>query len=165
MISAIVATAMNRVIGKQNELPWYLPADLKRFKQLTTGHTVIMGRKTYDSIIARNGKPLPDRRNIVLTRDDKFTAEGMEVCHSVDELISILSNEDENFILGGEQIYEALLPRADRIYATEIDVDIKGDAFFPELGAQWREISREPHTKDDKNEYNYSYVLYERESQ
>ena len=163
MISAIVATAMNRVIGKQNDLPWYLPSDLKRFKELTTGHTVVMGRKTHDSIIARIGKPLPNRRSIVLTRDGEFQAEGAEACLSVEKLIQDLPSDQEVFVIGGEQIYEALMPYTDRIYATEVNVEIDGDAFFPEISAEWREISREAHTRDEKNEYDYSYVTYERE--
>lgn len=163
MISAIVATAMNRVIGKQNDLPWYLPADLKRFKELTTDHTVVMGRKTHDSIIARIGKPLPNRRSIVLTRDSEFHAEGVEVCLSVEELIQKLPTDQEVFVIGGEQIYEALMPYTDRIYATEVNVEVDGDAFFPEITAEWREISREAHVKDEKNEHDYSYVTYEKE--
>lgn len=163
MISAIVATAMNRVIGKQNDLPWYLPADLKRFKELTTDHTVVMGRKTHDSIIARIGKPLPNRRSIVLTRDSEFQAEGVEVCLSVEELIQKLPTDQEVFVIGGEQIYEALMPYTDRIYVTEVNVEVDGDAFFPEITAEWREISREAHVKDEKNEHDYSYVTYERE--
>lgn len=163
MISAIVATAMNRVIGKQNDLPWYLPADLKRFKELTTDHTVVMGRKTHDSIIARIGKPLPNRRSIVLTRDSEFQPEGVEVCLSVEELIQKLPTDQEVFVIGGEQIYEALMPYTDRIYATEVNVEVDGDAFFPEITAEWREISREAHVKDEKNEHDYSYVTYEKE--
>lgn len=163
MISAIVATAMNRVIGKQNDLPWYLPADLKRFKELTTDHTVVMGRKTHDSIIARIGKPLPNRRSIVLTRDSEFQAEGVEVCLSVEELIQKLPTDQEVFVIGGEQIYEALMPYTDRIYVTEVNVEVDGDAFFPEITAEWREISREAHVKDEKNEHDYSYVTYEKE--
>lgn len=163
MISAIVATAMNRVIGKQNDLPWYLPADLKRFKELTTDHTVVMGRKTHDSIIARIGKPLPNRRSIVLTRDSEFQAEGVEVCLSVEELIQKLPTDQEVFVIGGEQIYEALMPHTDRIYVTEVNVEVDGDAFFPEITTEWREISREAHVKDEKNEHDYSYVTYEKE--
>ena len=163
MISAIVATAMNRVIGKQNDLPWYLPADLKRFKELTTDHTVVMGRKTHDSIIARIGKPLPNRHSIVLTRDGEFRAEGVEVCNSIEELVKKLPAEQEVFVIGGEQIYEALMPYTDRIYLTEVDVEVDGDAFFPEITAEWREISREAHARDEKNEHDYSYVTYEKE--
>lgn len=163
MISAIVAMAMNRTIGKQNDLPWYLPADLKRFKELTTDHTVVMGRKTFDSIIARIGKPLPNRQSIVLTRDAEFKAEGVEVRHSVEELVEKLPSDQEIFVIGGEQIYEALMSYTDRIYVTEVDVEIDGDAFFPEIGAEWKEVSREAHSKDEKNEHDYSYVTYEKE--
>lgn len=163
MISAIVAMAMNGTIGKQNDLPWYLPADLKRFKELTTDHTVVMGRKTFDSIIARIGKPLPNRRSIVLTRDSEFTAKGVEVCLSVEDLIEKLPTDQEVFVIGGEQIYEALMPYTDRIYATEVNIEIEGDAFFPEITSEWKEVSREAHSKDEKNEYDYSYVTYEKE--
>lgn len=164
MISAIVAMANNKVIGNKNDLPWYLPADLKRFKELTTNHTVVMGRNTYDSIVARIGKPLPNRHNIVLTRDTGFTAEGVEVVHSQEEIQKLIVSNEETFIIGGAQVYESLLSIIDRIYVTEVDVDIAGDTYFPTFSDSWKEVSREHHEKDEENEYDYSYVLYERVS-
>ena len=159
MVSLLVAYARNRVIGKNNDLPWYLPADLKRFKELTTGQTVVMGRKTFDSIIARNGKPLPNRTNVVITRDSEYLAEGAEVVHTIEDA---LKGSAEIFVIGGAEIFRQALPLADRIYATEIDADIEGDVYFPEIGSGWREVAREPHQADEKNQYNYAYVTYEK---
>lgn len=161
MIAAIVAMAHGNVIGKKNELPWYLPADLKRFKELTTGQSVIMGRNTADSILARNGKPLPNRTNIVITRDTAYRPEGFVVVHSLDEALKRAGRNA--YIIGGAQIYTLALPSLDRVYITEVDADIDGDAFFPVLEKdQWREVSREAHQKDDKNQYDYWYVTYDR---
>lgn len=163
MISILVARARNRVIGRSNDLPWYLPADLRHFKELTTGHSVLMGRKTFDSILARLGTPLPNRQNIVVTRDRHFQVSGAIVVHSIDEALKLTESE-EVFVIGGAQIYEQVLPFTDRMYITEVAADIDGDTFFPELeqGA-WRETSREPHKKDDKNQYDYAFVVYERQ--
>jgi dihydrofolate reductase len=162
MVSLLVAYAQNRVIGKDNDLPWYLPADLKRFKELTTGQTVIMGRKTFDAIIARNGKPLPNRTNIVITRDPDYAFEGALVAHSIPEALVQVASDQENFIIGGAQIFEQSLPLADRIYATEVQADIDGDAYFPELSAEWHEVGRESHKADEKNNFDYDYVTYEK---
>lgn len=163
MISLIVAIAHDNVIGRSNDLPWYLPADLKHFKATTSGHTVIMGRKTYDSIAARIGGPLPERHNIILTRDEDLVVPGASVAHSLE---MALDNhvDDELFVIGGAEIYAHALPYADKLYVTEIDADIaSGDTFFlPIDPAQWRETSREPHKKDERNEYDYSFVTYER---
>lgn len=157
----------NRVIGNKNELPWSLPADLKRFRELTTGHPVIMGRTTFDSIVASIGKPLPNRRNIILTRDVNFSADGIEIAHSVSQVMQMLSPEDENFIIGGAQIYEAFLSQTDKIYATEVEAKLEGDAHFPDFidDKSWVEIDREPRPRDDRNEFDYCYVTYERERQ
>lgn len=164
MLSAIVAMAHRNVIGKKNELPWYLPADLKRFRELTRGHTVIMGRHTADSIIQRNGKPLPDRENIVITRDESYAPEGFTVVHSLTAALEKAADTDA-FIIGGQQIYALALPVLDRLYVTEIDVEIDGDAYFPTLTPdEWQEIEREPHQKDEKNPYDYTYVTLERVS-
>lgn len=157
----IVAQANGRVIGASNDLPWYLPADLQRFKELTTGHVVIMGRKTYDSIVKRIGKPLPNRTNIVITRDEALDAPDVLVAHSPQDALT-LAGDGEVFVIGGATIYEAMLPLADRIYLTQVKADIVGDAYFPELGAQWSEVSREPHVADEHNEYDYDYVQLER---
>nr|AIA11423.1 Dihydrofolate reductase [uncultured bacterium] len=160
MVSLLVAYAHNGVIGKDNDLPWYLPADLKRFKELTTGKTVVMGRKTFDSIITRNGKPLPNRTNVVITRDPSYHAEGAEVVHTIQDA---LTGSDEVFVIGGAEIFKQALPLADQIYATEIDADIEGDVYFPEIDKSvWRQAARESHQADEKNRYNYSYVTYEK---
>lgn len=163
MISLIVAIAHDNVIGRSNDLPWYLPADLKHFKEKTTGHTVIMGRKTYDSIAARLGKPLPDRHNIIVTRDEDLVVPGATVEHSLE--VALDNHIDEEvFVIGGAEIYAQAMPHADKLYVTEVDADIPGgDTFFPLIDPQeWHETSRETHTKDDRNEYNYAFVTYER---
>jgi dihydrofolate reductase len=157
-ISLIVAMAKNRVIGKENRLPWRLPEDLKRFKAITSGHAVILGRKTFESI----GKPLPNRRNIVISRQPGFSAEGVSVVHSPEEALKEaerLEPDKEVFVLGGSEIYRMFLARADRIYLTLIDGSFEGDAFFPEIPDQeFREISRE-----ERNEpLRYSFRVLER---
>ncbi len=162
MISLLVAYAKNRVIGKENDLPWYLPADLRRFRDLTTGKTIIMGRKTFGSIIARNGKPLPNRTNIVVTRDTDYAYDGVQVAHSITEAIKMVPVGEEAFIIGGAQIFEQSLDLADRIYATEVEAEIDGDVYFPELEPEWQEVARESHQADEKNSYNYDYVTFEK---
>ncbi|MGB3023262.1 MAG: dihydrofolate reductase [Candidatus Saccharimonadales bacterium] len=160
MISLIVAKSDNDVIGSHDGLPWYLPADLRHFKQLTTGHTVVMGRKTFDSIISRLGHPLPERRSIVVTRDVEFTYDDVEVIHDV---ASIRKLADRVFVIGGGEIYRQTIDHADVLYVTEVHADIDGDVTFPTIDAQvWRETSREPHVRDDKNQYDYDFVTYER---
>lgn len=159
MVSLLVAYARNGVIGKNNDLPWYLPADLRRFKELTTGQTVVMGRKTFDAILARNGKPLPNRTNVVITRSRDYRFDGVRVVHSIEDA---LEAPGDIFVIGGAEIFKLALPLANRIYATEIDADIEGDVYFPQIGFQWHETSRESHKADEKNEYNYSYVTYEK---
>lgn len=162
MISIFVATAHRNVIGKSNDLPWYLPADLKRFKELTRGKTVVMGRNTSDSIIARLGHGLPDRTNIVVTRDESYQPEGMHVVHSLEDALKN-ENDTELMILGGAQIYQQTIDRADRVYMTEVDADIDGDTFFPEMDLdEWAEVARESHQKDERNQYNYDFVTFDR---
>jgi len=160
MVAFIVAKAANDVIGSRNDLPWYLPADLKHFKELTTGHALIMGRKTFESIYNRLHGPLPNRRNIVVTRSLQALPERFERAASPQAALKLVSNGDV-YIIGGATIYKAYLEQnaADTIYLTEIHADIPGDVRFPELlpGA-WREISREDHTRDGKNPYDYSFV-------
>ncbi len=126
MISLIVAMSQNRVIGREGQIPWHLSEDLKRFKQITMGHPVVMGRKTFESI----GKPLPGRENIVLTRDPHFNPPGVTLIHAVDE---ILNMNGEIFVIGGAEIYKQFLPQSDKIYLTLIDDEFDGDAFFPEI--------------------------------
>ncbi len=158
IISIVVAIAENRAIGKSNQLLWHLPADLKHFKQITSGHTIIMGRKTYDSI----GKPLPNRRNIVITRQ-QLQIEGCDVVSSLNEALALCQSEPEVFIIGGAEIYEQALPLTHRIYLTEVEQTFTGDAFFPELDASsWHEIARESFTADEKNKLPYTFLTLQR---
>ena len=161
IVSAIVAISNNRVIGKENDIPWYLPADLKYFKKITLNHHIVMGRKTYQSI----GKPLPKRTNIILTRDPFFVSTGCLVVHSLNQALEIAFDHDEEevFIIGGGQIYELALAGLDKVYLTEVDIDVEGEVKFPELPAdEWKEISSEVHLSDEKNEHGYTFKVYER---
>lgn len=163
MISIIVAIAENRAIGKDNQLLWRLSTDLKHFKTLTSGHAIIMGRKTFESI----GKPLPNRTNIVITRSDKVSDDAsVLVADSIDKAIELAKQAegaDEIFIVGGGNIYEQALNITDKIYLTEVKVSIKGDTFFPELNpAEWQEVSRIAYQKNEKNEYDFDIVELER---
>lgn len=161
MISMIAALAKNRAIGKRNALPWYLPADLKHFKEKTTGKTIVMGLNTFKSV---GSKPLPNRKNVVLVDDKSYQApEGVVVAHSIDEAVEITKNDGEVMISGGAMVYQQFLPLAERIYLTFIDHDFEGDIFFPEFNMEdWHEVSREDHEPDDKNHYKYSFVVLER---
>ena len=147
----------NRVIGVNNTLPWHLSEDLKHFKSLTTGHTIVMGRKTYESI----GRPLPNRRNIVISRNMKASYEGAEVVHSIEDAFSISRNDSEVFVIGGSNIYEQALSLVDHLYITEIKKSFSGDAYFPEINKQiWVESSREDHITNDGLEF--SFVKYQK---
>ncbi len=161
MIKILVACDENRVIGKDNQLIWHLPADLKRFKSLTTGHVILMGRKTYESI----GKPLPNRTTIVITRQADFQAEGTITAHSVDEAIlkaKSLSREDI-FIVGGAEIYTLSLALADQILLTQLHDFFDGDAYFPEISAEtWEIVARERGLTDEKNPFQYSFITYQK---
>lgn len=158
-ISIIAAMAKNRVIGCENKLPWNLPADLKRFKKLTLGHHIIMGRKTYESI----GKPLPGRTSIIITRQENYKAPGCYVVNSIEDALKTASNDDEVFITGGEQVYKQTLNLAERLYLTLIGVDLKGDAYFPKFNEKDFElISRENHLRDKENPHPFSFLVYER---
>ena len=159
MISIIVAKTENDVIGKDNQLLWKLSADLKQFKALTTGHSVIMGRKTFESI----GRALPNRTNIVISRQKNITLpEGVLVANSLEKAIEIAKTHvgnEEIFIIGGGNVYKQALVMTDRIYLTEVKTNIEGDAFFTDLDKNiWQEISRVSHQKDDKNEYDFDFV-------
>ncbi len=156
MIKIIVATSRNRVIGNDNTLIWHLPVDLKNFKRLTTGSVVIMGRKTYESI----GKPLPYRRNIIITRDENYKVDNCEIVNSLEE--SLLLCNSDCFIIGGNEIYKQVLPIADEIYLTLIDEVFEGDTYFPEIGDDWFESERQDFEPDEKNKYKYSFIKYER---
>ena len=151
-LSIIVAMSSNRVMGVNNSLPWHLSEDLKHFKTLTTGHTIIMGRKTYESI----GKPLPNRRNIVISRNLNAFYGGVEVVHSLEDAFSTSSNDEEVFIIGGSNIYEQSLHLVEHLYITEIKKAFEGDAFFPEIDKSlWTESARETHTSSDGVEFSF----------
>lgn len=164
-ISLIVALSENHVIGRNNKLPWYLPNDLKYFKQVTMGLPIVMGRKTFESI----GKPLPGRTNIVVTRNGDWSAEGVRVAHSLEEAFGLaesiaeIDGREELMIIGGDQIYQSALPLVDRMYLTEVHAHVEGDAYFPtfERGA-WQEIAREDFSGADPNPYDYSFVVLDR---
>src|SRR3989338_2229679 len=163
MLSIIVATSENNMIGHLNKIPWYMPQDLKHFAAVTKGHTVIMGRNTYESIFARLGKPLPERKNIVVTRNADFKAQGCTIVHSLDEALKKTLGEEENFVIGGSQLYAEALAKTDRIYRTRIHTTLEGDAFFPELAAtEWKLVESKPETKDEKNPFDATYEIYER---
>lgn len=146
----------NRIIGNNNSLIWNLPNDLKRFKQLTTGNPVVMGRKTYESI----GRPLPNRRNIVITRNSEFSAENCEIVNSLTEALMLCNNDC--FIIGGGEIYKESMSSADKLYITLIDGNFEGDTQFPEIDASWVEVNKEDFQPDEKNNHNYSFIEYER---
>ena len=155
--------ACNRVIGNKGELPWRLPADLKHFKELTTGHSVIMGRKTFESILKRLGSPLPDRQNVVITNNRSYVALGCDVVHSFEEADSLTAHEEEVFVIGGEMIYQIALPRANKIYLTLVEAHFEGDTFFPELNFQkWPMISAEYYEPDEKNKHPFTFITLER---
>ena len=164
-LAVIVAAAENGVIGRNNGLPWHLPQDLRYFKRVTMGKPIVMGRKTFESI----GRPLPGRANIVITRNPDFTAEGVRVVASLDEAlrlagdIALIDGAQELVVIGGAEIYKASIPRADRLYITEVHATVQGDAFLPDIDwVHWREVGREHHAASDANPYDYSFVVYER---
>ncbi len=153
-ISLVLAMGRNRAIGRDNRLPWHMPADLAHFKTTTIGKPFLMGRKTWESI----GKALPGRLNIVLTGQVAYHAEGATVVNSIDDAISVCGSADELMVIGGAGVYQAFLPMAQKIYLTRIDEDFEGDTFFPDLDEQeWCEESREDHRADEKNPYDYSF--------
>lgn len=163
MISLVAAVAANRVIGRQGRLPWRLPADLARFKRLTTGHVVLMGRKTFQSI----GGALPARRNIVLSRDPGFTAACCLLAHSVEEALAasgaLADGGEVLFVIGGASVYELFLPLADRLFLTRIEVDVPGDAFFPPVDEDvWRIAESVPGKVDTENPLPHTFLVYER---
>ena len=152
--------AEDRVIGINNRLPWRLPADMKWFRQHTLGKPIIMGRKTFESF---GSKPLPDRLNIVITRDPAYAAPGAVVVHDIDQAIAAAGAVEEVMIIGGASFYEQMLPRADRLYLTFVHTRVEGDAWFPDYDpAQWHELERHDRPADDKNPYAHSFCIYER---
>lgn len=161
MLSIVVAKAKNNIIGKENRLIWHLPEDLKHFKELTTGHTIIMGRKTFESL----GRVLPNRKHIVFSQnpDFKVTDENVEVVHSMLEIQEYIENDEENFVIGGAMIYNLLMPYVTKMYVTEIQEEFDGDAFFPRINPEiWKETKREKGQKDEQSHLNYDYVVYEK---
>ena len=158
MVSIVVAIAQNNAIGKDNKLLWHLPKDLKHFKDITSGHTVIMGRKTYESV----GKPLPNRRNIIITRKN-ISIDGCEVVNSIDQALKLSASEDEIFIVGGAEIYNQALSLTDRIYLTIVHHKFDGDTYFPDIKDDiWKETERQDHEPDEKHLYPYSFITLDR---
>lgn len=159
ILSMIVAHADNRVIGKDNDMPWHLPADLAYFKKTTLGKPIIMGRKTYESI----GRPLPGRKNIVISRDKNYSAEGIETVTSVEEALALVSEVEEVMVIGGGAIYQHCLPAAQRLYITHIEADIDGDTYFPDYDLkEWQLAASEVREADEKNIYKLNFCVYQR---
>ena len=161
MLSIVVAKAKNNIIGKDNKIIWYLPEDLKHFKNLTTGHTIIMGRKTFESL----GKPLPNRKHIIFSQNPDFKVddENVEVVHSLLQIQDLIEGKEEVFVIGGAMIYNFLMPYVSKMYVTEIEKEFEGDTFFPSIDETiWKETSREKGLKDENNNLDYYFVTYER---
>ncbi len=159
MITIIAAVADNNALGKDNQLIWYLPSDLKRFKKVTSNHHVIMGRKTYESL----GKPLPNRTNIIISRNTNYKAVGCVVVNSLQEAIDAAKEDENPYILGGAEIYQQAILIADKLDITFVHQQFEADAFFPEIdNTVWKETSREGFKSDEKNIYDYSFVTFER---
>ena len=164
-LSVIVAVAENGVVGKNNALPWYIPADLQYFKRTTLGKPIVMGRKTFESI----GRPLPGRTNIVISSNPAYSAQGVSIVSSLPDAlelagqVALIDGTDELMVIGGATIYEAAVPLADRLYVTEIHAEVAGDAYLPPLDwDNWVECSRERHAATEPNIYDFSFVVYER---
>ena len=158
-LSIVVAMDNKRLIGSKNQLPWHLPADLAYFKKLTTGKSILMGRKTYDSI----GRPLPNRRNIVITRNSNISIPGCEVVSSIDHALELTKEDSEVMVIGGASLCEQLLPKINRLYITKIDGVFEGDVFFPKYDDfNWLEVSCESHPKDSSNAYSYKFIVLDR---
>ena len=156
-LSIIVAIAKNQVIGINNTLPWHLPEDLKRFRALTTGHHIIMGRKTYESL----GRLLPGRTTVIVTRNKDYQLDGALIAHSLETAVALCKNDDEVFLIGGAELYQYGLKLADKLYITEVDLTVDGDAFFPEFDLSlWQESSRETHISAQA--LPFSYITYMR---
>jgi dihydrofolate reductase len=158
-ISIIAAMGKNRELGFDNKLPWNLPDDLKNFRDVTRGHAVVMGRKTHEAI----GRVLPDRKNIIITRDPKYVAEGCVVVYSIEDAIAAAQGEDTLFIIGGGEIYNLALPYAQKMILTFVDAEPKADTYFPEFNEnEWHVVSAEPHAKDAEHAYDFITKTYER---
>ena len=149
----------NRVIGANNTIPWHLPEELKRFKRITLGHHIIMGRRTWDSI----GRPLPGRTTVIVTRQRGYSAPGAKVAHSLDEAVAACGNDGEIFVIGGAELYAQTLPRAGRLYLTTVDAEVTGDTSMPDFDAgEWREVSSETFTADESHRHSFRCTVYER---
>ncbi|QKX16201.1 type 3 dihydrofolate reductase [Microbulbifer sp. YPW1] len=163
-LAMIVAMARNRAIGRENALPWRISGDLQFFKRTTLGKPVVMGRKTFESI----GRPLPGRQNIVITRNPDWCVDGVTVVSSLEQALTVAVNTaardgvDEVMVIGGAEIYRQAIPLAQRLYVTEVDTEVEGDAFFPALDETWQEVSRDCYPASEKDEYNYCLVQYDR---
>lgn len=157
----IAAMANNRVIGLDNKMPWHLPADLQHFKKVTTGKPVLMGRKTFESI----GRPLPGRRNIIITRNTQYSAQGIETVTTPEAALDLVKHEEEVMVIGGGNIYQHFLPRAERLYLTFIDLEVEGDTQFPDYQAlaTWEVVDEQPNIPDEKNKYSYKFVTLYKE--
>ena len=161
-LSLLAALSTNNVIGRDNQVPWRLSTDLKRLKNMTMGHHILMGRKTYESV----GKPLPGRTNVVITRQEDYAPEGVTVVHSLEEAVRVATanGEDEAFVLGGAEIYDQAMHRADRMYLTRVHAEVGGDTYFPDFDdvSEWRLTDAEHFDADEKNEFPFSFLTYER---
>jgi len=163
MLSTIVAVAKNNVIGKDNKLIWHLPEDLKRFKNITTGKVIIMGRKTFESL----GRVLPNRKHVILCNDMEMNIENenVEILDSIEKLDKYINSDEECFVIGGATIYKILMPYVEKLYITEINQEFEGDVYFPEIDKNiWKEISREKGITNEENPYDYEYVTYVRDN-
>lgn len=161
-LTVIVAMDRNRVIGRDGDLPWHLPNDLKRFKAVTMGHPIIMGRRTHESI----GRALPGRANLVLSRQADYYADGCEVFSALPEALRSLADDSEAMVIGGAAVYAAALPVSNRLLITEVDTEVAGDVYFPEIvRSEWTETAREVHPRDDRHAYDYCFVEYCRKQQ
>lgn len=163
MVTIIAAIAKNNALGKNNDLIWHLPADLKRFKQVTTGHHILMGRNTFESI----GKPLPNRTTIIITRNNNYFQNGCLIANSIEQAIELAKNDDKIFIIGGAQIYKEALKNklVDKLDITLVHEEFEADVFFPEIDSnQWQETFRKDCKADEKNKYDYSFISYERKN-
>lgn len=158
-VTIVVAIGENNAIGKDNQLLWYLPKDLRHFKTITNGHTVIMGRKTFESV----GKPLPNRRNLIITRNKELLIEGAEVLHTIEEALALCKEDGEVFIIGGAEIYKMAMKHTDKIYLTVVHENFEADAFFPEIDKNiWMETASEKHLPDEKNNLSFTFSTLER---
>ena len=163
MITIIAAIAKNNALGKDNDLIWHLPADLKRFKKVTSGHHILMGRNTFESI----GKPLPNRTTIIITRNKNYFKEGCLIANSIEEAITLVENEDDIFIIGGAQVYKETMQKglADKLDITLVDEEFEADVFFPEIDLNiWEETTREDFKADEKNKFDFSFLSFKKKT-